>query len=81
MMFLGQTARQKSIANGTRKRDINHHSRMDMADFPRSKPEFSSAKPMGMDGNARPPRHFLLKCFKVVHSKTPLIPFSMPGPD
>jgi hypothetical protein len=48
-MFLSKTVRQKRIANGTRKWDVNHYARMNMADFGRSKPEFSSTKPVWMD--------------------------------
>jgi hypothetical protein len=48
MMLLGQTVRQKRIANGTRKRDVNHDARMNMTDFRRSKSEFLSTKPVWM---------------------------------
>ena len=62
-----QTFLQEPIPKGAWKGNVNDSTGVNVTDFPRSKPEFTPAKALGVDGSPCPRRYFLLNLLEVPH--------------
>jgi hypothetical protein len=66
-----QTFLQERIPNGAWKGNVNDSAGVNVTDFRRSKPEFTPAKAVWVNGYSCPRRYFLLNLLEVPHSELP----------
>jgi hypothetical protein len=71
-VFFGLPFFKQSVADGTRKWDINGSLRVHMSNLRFPKSEFFAPEPMRVNGDTRPRRNFAFQSFYIVHIPVPV---------